>query len=92
MRLLLFLQRFTFICNLLFLLCLVILYTDSFITNKDMQNFIIILGWFVSLIMNIVVNVWEMILLASRKPSIVPAWLRIFNMLMLCVQVLFFSL
>ena len=91
MRLLLFLQRLTFICNLLFILCMVLRFTDSFITSQELQTYIIILGWFVSLVLNITVNVWEMILLTNRRQSVVPNWLRSFNLVILCFQILFFS-
>jgi len=86
MRLLLFLQRVTFICNLLFILCLVIIFTHNFISSRDVQNYAIILGIVVSFILTLVVNVWEFFLLFNRKISIVPNWLRIFNLILLVTQ------
>ena len=90
MCLLLFLQRVTFICNLLFILCLVIKYSQNFITNKDVQGFIIILGWVVSFILNIIVNLWETILLYNRKIAIGPYWLRGFNFIVFLFQIAYY--
>jgi len=90
MRLLLFLQRVTFICNLLFILCLVIKYSQNFITNKDVESFIIILGWIISFILNIIVNLWETILLYNRKIAIGAYWLRGFNFIVFLFQIAYY--
>jgi len=78
MRVLLFLQRVTFICNLLFLLCLILLYTHYSVESRDVQSYIIILGYIVSFLLGFVVHFWELLLLYNRKLSIVPKWLRVF--------------
>ena len=90
MRLLLFLQRVTFICNLLFILCLVIKYSQNFITNNDVQGFIIILGWIVSFILNVIVNVWEAVLLYNRRIAIGPLWIRGFNFVVFLFQIAYY--
>ena len=90
MRLLLFLHRVTFICNLLFLLCIVILYTHNFIESRDAQSYIIILGFVVSFILGLAVNLWEVILLLNRKHSIIPVWLRTFNFVLFIAQLFFY--
>jgi len=89
MRLLLFLQRVTFICNLLFLLCLIILYAGNFIENYETQSLIIILGFVGSLILGLIVNLWEVILLLNRKHSAVPVWLRTFNFILFVAQIIY---
>ena len=89
MRLLLFLQRVTFICNLLFLLCLVILYAGNFIENYEAQSLVIILGFVGSLILGFIVNLWEIILLFNRKHSTVPVWLRTFNFILFIGEVIY---
>jgi hypothetical protein len=83
-----FLSKVAFICNLLFLLCFVILYTHNFITNKNLQSFIIILGWFVSFFINLIVNITELLLLFNRKISPVKNWLRTFNFVIFIIQVI----
>jgi len=90
MRLLLFLQRVTFICDLLFLLCIVILYTHNFIESRDIQSYVIILGFVVSFFLGLAVNLWEAILLLNRKHSIVPVWLRTFNFILFFAQVIYY--
>ncbi len=90
MRLLLFLQRVTFMCNLFFLLCLVILYTHNFIQNHHVQSYIIILGFVVSFILGIIVNLWEAVLLFNRKVAVGPPWLRTFNFIILLIQICFY--
>ena len=89
MRVLLFIQRVTFLCNLLFFLCLVILFSKNFINNHDVENYIIILGFFVSFILGVFVNTWELVLLFNKKMSLVPVWLRTFNLIMLFIQLIY---
>jgi len=90
MRLLLFLQRVTFICNMLFILCLIIRYTHNFISNEDFKSSIIILGWALSFILGFVVHLWELIILYNQSISIVPKWLRITNFLIFIFQLIYF--
>lgn len=90
MPLLVFLQRVTFICNLLFLLCLVILYSHNFINNYATETYVIILGYVLSFLLNVVVNSWELLLLFNRKISIVPKWLRMFNFILLFIQLIYY--
>ena len=92
MRVLLFLQRLTFICNILFLVCLAVVYTFNFIDNHTAESYIIILGIFFSFLLGIVVNVWELLLLFNRQVSIVPKWLRMFNMIILLLQFIYYFL
>jgi hypothetical protein len=90
MRVLLFLQRVTFICNLLFIVCLVILYSNNFINNYATETYVIILGYVFSFFFNLAVNTWELLLLFNRKISIVPKWLRMFNFILMIIQLIFY--
>lgn len=92
MRILLFLQRLTFICNILFLVCLAVVYSVNFIGNHTAESYIIILGIFFSFLLGIVVNAWELLLLFNRQISIVPKWLRMFNMVILILQFIYYFL
>ena len=89
MRILLFMQRVTFLCNLLFILCLVIIFSNNFINNRTAESYVIILGFVASFILGVVVNSWEIILLFNKKVSVVPVWLRTFNLIMLVVQIIY---
>src|SRR3954463_11233043 len=90
MRWLLFLARVAFICNVLFLLCLVILFTGDFIQIEFLKGIIIVLGWFLSFPVNFTVNATEIILILSRKLSPTHNWLRIFNFIVLILQIIIF--
>ena len=90
MRLLLFLQRVAFICNLLFILCVIIRHTQNFISNDQLKQTVIILGWVVSFILNWIVNIWEAVLLFNRKIAIGPKLMRTFNFLVFLFQIFYF--
>src|SRR3954451_6880572 len=90
MRWLLFLARVAFICNALFLLCLIILFTQDFIKIEFFKSIIIVLGWFLSFPVNFTVNAVEIVLLLSCKPSLTLHWLRIFNFVVFILQILIF--
>ena len=90
MRILLFLQRLTFICNILFLICIAIVYTYNFIGNHTAESYVIILGIFFSFLLGLAVNIWEMLLLFNRVVSIVPKWLRMFNLVMFIIQLIYY--
>lgn len=101
MRLLLFLQRVTFICNLFFLLCLVIRYTHNFFVYDGdialfqwivtfLRNVVIILGFFVSVILNWIVNIWEAILLFNRRTVVGSKWFRTFNFVIFLFQIVYY--
>jgi hypothetical protein len=49
----------TFICNLYSSSVSLLNTHKNFITSKDVQGFVIVLGWIVSFILNIIVNLWE---------------------------------
>ena len=88
MRWLLFLARVAFICNLLFLLCMVIRYTHDFIAVEFFKNIVIVLGWVLSLVMNSIVNPTEILLVFTRKISPTPDWLRISNFIIFFIQII----
>ena len=87
MRWLAVMAKAAFICNLFFLLCLFILFSQNFITNRAFQGFVIILGFVLSFIINCIVNVAEIVLAARRRPSPVTLWLRAFNFIIFSVQI-----
>jgi hypothetical protein len=86
MRKLLFLNRLALICNILFLVCLVLQRTQDIITNQDIKGLIIILGWLLSFILSVVVNFSALILLIRKREIGVPNWLVITNLLFFILE------
>ena len=86
MRPLLFATRMAFICNMLFILCLVIQRTYDFIPNKDLSGMIVLLGWIVAPIQNMIANIWYGMVLLSKSTIRLPRWLAVTNMVLLVIQ------
>ena len=84
MKGLLFLSRLAFICNLLFLICLVLRWKGDFIGVEDIKNTVGILGWFMAPFVNLVVNAWYGIRLFRKEK--IPYGLAAANFLFLLVQ------
>lgn len=82
-----FFSRFAFICNILFLVCLLIQRTHDFIGSKDVTGVIITLGWFISPLLNLLVNILYATRALSKKPLGAPVWLVMTNFLFLLLQV-----
>lgn len=86
MKPLLFATRLALICNLLFLVCVAIQRTHDFVGNEQLNNYIIILGWFVAPILNLLVNLWWAVLFISGKSPVSGRWLFLINALFLVLQ------
>lgn len=86
MRKLLFLNRLALICNILFIVCLVLQRTQDFIPNQDIKGLIIILGWLVSFILSTIVNFWAVILLLKKREIGVPHWLVVTNLVFFIIE------
>lgn len=99
MRAVLFLLRFTFICNLAFLLFVFFSRTEAVDPAKaggDMlvglpfvKGLIITLG-FTAILVNGIMNIVCLFLLLSRRLRLLPRWLIITNFLFLLLQVYYF--
>ncbi len=87
MRWLIVLAKTAFICNIAFLLCLIISVTKNFIPGEALKGLIIILGLVLSFLINSIVNITEIVLAAGRKPSPVVLWLRAFNFVIFSLQI-----
>jgi hypothetical protein len=82
-----FLSRVAFICNICFLLVSFSQWLPQFPDNA-LTSDIIVLGWLVSMVINIAVSLILLILLLAgrmRKTGI-PKWLTIVNFLFFAVQ------
>ena len=87
MKGLLFLYRLAFLCNLLFLVCLLMQRGHLSIGNQDIKSLLIIMGWLLAPLVNLFANIWLSILLIQKKARCLAAWLAITNFLILLVQI-----
>ncbi len=83
----LFISRIGVICNVLFVYCFVVRHTKDFIGNQDINSVIITLGWGASFILNIILNIWWLLLFTSKKNINVPIWILLINLVMFILQI-----
>lgn len=87
MGLLRFFSRVAFICNICYLLTSLARYGPTVLSNNDIVSTVIVLGWLLSIVVNMLVNVWALVAWAFRKGRLqVPAWLLVINFIFLIVQ------
>lgn len=80
------LHRAAFICNLCFLLALFILWLRHPM-NAGLTSIILVMGFFVSVLLNVAVNVWGILLKFSKKSLVeIPRWLIYVNGGFLIIQ------
>ncbi len=80
------LHRAAFICNLCFLFALFILWLKHPV-NPGFTSIILVLGFFVSVLLNVLVNVWLIVLKFSKKSlEEIPVWLIYTNGGFLAIQ------
>jgi hypothetical protein len=94
MRLLLFLSRVALICNIFFLLT-VLLQWKNFVREESVVSTIVIIGYFLAVfIFNPLVNLLYITFLAIRRrlSDIIPKWLVIANFIFLLLQLLYIIL
>ncbi|HVZ26545.1 MAG TPA: hypothetical protein VG842_10840 [Sediminibacterium sp.] len=83
----LFLSRLALLCNAFFLVCLIIRQTHDFIPSADIKATVIILGWLLAPLINLIATtIWGIRLLQRKQPNL-AAWLPVTNILFLAVQV-----
>lgn len=87
MKALLFFSRVAFICNICFLLAMLIQWMPN-PPQGDFIKAIIVLGYIVAVVLNLLVNIWFVFLLFSTKSmrNQIPAWLVMVNFLFLIPQ------
>jgi hypothetical protein len=90
MALLRMLNRAAFICNVCFLLAIAMLWYKHPI-NPGLSSIIIVMGFFISIVLNFGINVWLISLLILRKPVTgIPRWLIFLNGGFLAIQLILF--
>jgi hypothetical protein len=88
MALLRMLNRAAFICNICFLLAICLLWLKNPV-NPGIASLIIVMGFVLSVILNIVVNAWLIILRIYKKPfTAVPRLLIYLNGGFLAIQII----
>ncbi len=85
-----FFSRLAFICNILFVVCLVMQRTRDFINKHEVSNIIITLGWFVGPLLNLCVNAWYLALVVNKRQLNLSRWLILINLLFLFLQFFIF--
>lgn len=87
MRWLLFLSRIAFVCNLFSIFAILLMWRDI-IQNQVAVSTIIIIGYFLAIVFNPIVNVCYIIMLILKKPlfKTVPKWLVLVNFIFLLLQ------
>ncbi len=83
----LFLARLALICNVLFLVCLVLQRTPSLIQSQDITGIIVILGWLLAPFINLAAIIAWLIRRLQHKTANFPVWLAIINPVFLLLQV-----
>jgi hypothetical protein len=90
MRWLLFLSRLAFICNICFLLAFSLKVT-RWIPDHDLESTVVIIGFFLVVFFNPLVNFLYLFLFIIRKKfwRTVPSWLIMANVLFLVMQIFY---
>jgi hypothetical protein len=81
-------NRAAFICNICFLLAIGLLWLKQPI-NPGLSSLVIVMGFLLSIILNVVVNVWLFLLKIFKKPLIgIPRLLIYINGGFLVIQII----
>ena len=84
MKGLLFLSRVAFLCNLLFLICLIIRYKGDFLVVDDVKSTVGVLGWFVAPFLNAGLHIIYLARLLGKRP--LPGWIAWANFAFLVLE------
>ena len=92
MRYLLQIARITLIYNFCFLLTVVLRYYD-FIPDRETKSTIIVAGYILSLIANLILHAWILAVVAPKKSfaPLRPAWLFVANTICFITQIYFLA-
>ncbi len=87
MRWTLFLSRLAFICNIFSLVCILLLWRN-FISDEAVVSTTFIIGYFLAIIFNPLVNIIYLTILLRRRrlAEYLPKWLAVTNFIFLLVQ------
>lgn len=88
-----FFSRFAFICNIFFLICLLVnlfVVVDQAEKLGFLADTAIAMGMVLAPVLNMGVNLWFIVLLLGKKEITVAKWLTTFNFLVLVLQIIYF--
>jgi hypothetical protein len=88
----LFLQRVAFLLNIIFFVCVFFWAVPKVELPQGLTSFLIIAGWPLSMLINLLAIVWFVVFLVLRKQTIQPIWLPVVNSLIFILQLIFFFL
>ena len=93
MKWLSFLSKLAFICNLCFVFCLLLRYSNLEL-NEEINNLLIILGWVMALVINIFYFLVTLVALSRKRYSrdAVAPWLVTANFILLVVEIIYLVL
>jgi hypothetical protein len=84
------LNRSAFICNIAFLLAVIILWMKNPV-NPGLAALIIVMGFVLSVILNVIVNAWHLIRKVKKQTlQEIPAALIYLNAIFLVIQLILF--
>ena len=84
------LYRAAFICNICFLLAICILWLKHPV-NPGLTSLILVMGFFISVVLNMIINLWMLILRFNKKQVTgIPQLLIYLNGGFLAVQIILF--
>ena len=88
MRWIYFIARVAFLCNLAFLFCVLLQYTNLEL-NQDLVSLLIILGWVMAIAVNTLSNILVLVALLRKRllAMNIPSWLTLANFLFLIFEV-----
>ena len=86
---LLFFSRVAFLCNICFLVTFIIRFVPA-LKEAFFVSTIVIIGLVMSIVINVMVNLFCLVMVMTRKPlrQYVPMWLMITNFLFFVIQVI----
>jgi len=86
-----FYSKITFICNILFCICLYVravkIGTDSNDMLLPFSSAIVILGWFVAPVLTVIENIYLFWLFIRKQESDLPPWRIVATVLFLTAQI-----
>jgi hypothetical protein len=93
MKWLSFLSKLSFICNLCFIFCLLLRYSNLDL-NEELNSLLIILGWVMAIVINAFYFLVTLIALARKRygRDAVPTWLILANLLFLLIEMVYLIL
>ncbi len=94
---LLFLSRVAFICNVIFVFCLVIAFIQAHSEKvvdlgESIKSYTVILGYFVSFGLNVIVQLAGLVIRIAKRESPVKGWLRVVNLTVFIIQLVYYFL